>query len=204
MSDADHWDEVYRSKEVTAVSWYQPSPEPSLQLLERFGAGPESSFIDVGGGASTLVDVLIERGWPDLTILDIAAPALEASQTRLGEASDAVTWKVADIVTWEPPRRYDIWHDRAVFHFLTKADDRESYRRALIAGTKPDSLVIMATFALNGPERCSGLIVQRYSSDTLLHELGSSFDLLTAQVENHTTPGGSEQVFNWCVLKRNA
>lgn len=202
MSDADHWESVYRSKEATAVSWYQPSPHPSLQLLERFGGSPANSLIDVGGGASTLVDSLRERGWPDLTVLDISASALAVAQRRLGGAADAVTWEVADIVTWEPPRPYDVWHDRAVFHFLTSAEERESYRRAVIAGTRPESLVIMATFALDGPERCSGLVVQRYSPDTLRRELGSYFELLAAQVENHTTPGGNEQTFNWCVFKR--
>ena len=201
MHSAEHWDDVYRRKSSTSVSWYQASPEPSLQMLDLVRVAP-CSLIDVGGGASTLVDALSERGWFDLTILDIAAPALEIAQHRLGRAAQAVDWKVADITCWRPQRTYDVWHDRAVFHFLTSAEARESYKQALASGTAIGSHVIIATFALDGPEKCSELVVQRYSSDTLAEELGPGFQLLEAEIENHSTPGGSSQIFNWCLFQR--
>ncbi len=202
MRAEEHWDEVYRTKQPTAVSWYQPSPEPSLRVLDRFTAGNGRSLIDVGGGASNLVDAILERGWSDVTVLDIAAAALQVARKRLRDGAQRVQWEVADITSWVPPRTYDVWHDRAVFHFLTSPEGREGYKRALAAGTRPGSIVIMATFALGGPEKCSGLVVQRYSSPTLSRELGSSFELLDTWRENHATPNGSEQEFNWCVFKR--
>lgn len=201
MPSAEHWDEVYRRKSSMSVSWYQASPEPSLQMLDQVTVGP-CSIIDVGGGASTLVDALLRRGWVDITILDIAAPALEVAQHRLGRAAQGVDWEVADITCWLPQRKYDVWHDRAVFHFLTSAEARGSYKRALSAGTAVGSHVIIATFALDGPEKCCGLVVQRYSSETLTEELGPGFQLIQAEVENHWTPGGKMQTFNWCLFRR--
>lgn len=202
MDSADHWDEVYGNKSPSTLSWYQASPELSLKLLDRVFVTDQRSLIDVGGGASTLVDALLERGWIDLTILDIAAPALEVAQHRLGKSAQSVDWTVADITSWQPLRTYDVWHDRAVFHFLTSAHTREGYKRALMAATVAGSLVIIATFALQGPEKCSGLVVQRYSSDTLAEELGPRFQLLSAEIETHSTPGGSKQAFNWCLFQR--
>ena len=202
MNSAGHWDEVYRTKSSSTLSWYQASPEPSLKVLDRVTTGGHRSLIDVGGGASTLIDALLERGWVDLTILDIAAPALEVAQQRLGRAAQNVDWKVADITSWQPLRTYNVWHDRAVFHFLTSAEAREGYKKALMAGTVTGSIVIIATFALEGPEKCSGLVVRRYNADTLAEELGPGFQLLSAEIETHSTPGGSEQVFNWCLFKR--
>jgi 2-polyprenyl-3-methyl-5-hydroxy-6-metoxy-1,4-benzoquinol methylase len=204
MRAEEHWDEVYRTKQSTDVSWYQPSPEPSIRALDRFGVGRTASFIDVGGGASSLVDALLERGWSSVTVLDIAAPALQVARERLGDLAQRVSWEVADITDWVPPRTYDTWHDRAAFHFLTSPEARHGYKRALEEGTRPGSVIIMATFALEGPEKCSGLVVQRYSPETLSQELGSSFEMLDSWQENHTTPNGSEQAFNWCVFKRNA
>lgn len=202
MQEESHWSAVYRTKPSDSVSWYQPSPEPSLRALERFGVSKSASLIDVGGGASNLVDALIERGWSDLTVLDIAAPALEVAKARLGEAAARVQWQVADITSWVPGRGYDVWHDRAVFHFLTGADQREAYRRALLAGASPGGLVIMATFAPDGPERCSGLPVQRYNPANLSQDLGAAFRLIEAWRETHVTPGGGSQAFNWCVFRR--
>lgn len=198
----DHWTRAYREKSPSEVSWYQAEPEPSLRALDRCGAGPLSSLIDVGGGESTLVDVLLERGWRDLTVLDIAAPALDLDKKRLGAAAHKVHWVVADITEWRPSRQYDVWHDRAVFHFLTDADDRAAYRRALEAGVAPGGLVIMATFALDGPEKCSGLPVQRYDSTSLATELGALFGLIECWREEHITPWGSSQSFSWCAFRR--
>ena len=159
-------------------------------------------MIDVGGGASNLVDALVKRGWGDVTVLDIAAPALEAAKERLGLSARKVHWEVADIIDWQPSRQYDVWHDRAVFHFLTEPEQREAYRRALLAGVAPGGLVIMATFALDGPERCSGLPVQRYDPASLAKELGNAFRLVEEWREEHVTPWGSTQSFNWCAFRR--
>jgi SAM-dependent methyltransferase len=202
MQTDRHWSEVYRTKAPDSVSWYQPSPEPSLRALDRSGVAASASLIDVGGGASGLVDALIERRWSDLTVLDIAAPALDVAKARLGKRAERVQWAVGDITQWQPGRTYDVWHDRAVFHFLTDADRREAYRRALEAGLAPQGLLIMATFAPDGPERCSGLPVQRYDASALSEELGPGFRLLDSWREEHITPGGSSQAFSWCVFRR--
>ena len=199
----DHWAKVYREKEPSAVSWYQPEPAPSLRALDRLGADSSSPFIDIGGGASNLVDALLMRGWQDVTVVDIAAPALEAAKLRLGEEAEKVHWEVADITDWQPSRRYGVWHDRAVFHFLTKPEQRAAYRQALLSGTEPSGLIIMATFALDGPEKCSGLPVQRYDPSTLAAELGSEFQLLEAWHEEHVTPWDAAQSFNWCAFRRS-
>ena len=201
MAD-QHWDEVYRTKASDSVSWYQPAPEPSLQALDRFQVPNTASLIDIGGGASTLVDCLIGRGWTDLSVLDIAAPALDVAKARLGRPAERVHWEVADITGWVPRRTYHIWHDRAVFHFLTSAGQRAAYRRALDAGVAEAGLVVVATFALDGPDRCSGLPVQRYDAPGLLAEMGPGYRLLENWREEHTTPGGGKQAFNWCVLRR--
>jgi 2-polyprenyl-3-methyl-5-hydroxy-6-metoxy-1,4-benzoquinol methylase len=197
----DHWRKVYTDKQPEDVSWYQPTPEQSLQALDRFGATPSQSLIDIGGGASTLVDALLARGWDDLTVLDIAAPALAAAQLRLGEAGATVTWEVADITDWQPARAYDIWHDRAVFHFLTEPQQRAAYLRALGAGLAKGGLAIFATFALDGPEKCSGLTVERYDADKLAATLGPQFTLEASWRDEHLTPWGSAQAFTWCVFR---
>jgi SAM-dependent methyltransferase len=197
----EHWTRVYDEKAPSAVSWYQAEPEASLRALERLGVQPSSSLIDVGGGASNLVDGLLSRGWTDLTVLDIAPSALDAARARLGPRAADVHWQVADITEWRPTRRYDVWHDRAVFHFLTRPEQREAYRRALSEGLSSGGLLIMATFALDGPERCSGLPVERYDADKLAGELGPSLELLESWREVHTTPWGSAQAFTWCVFR---
>lgn len=200
----DHWTTVYDERSPTDVSWYQPEPEPSLRALDRLGGGPSSSFMAIGGGASNLVDALLHRGWRDLTVLDIAASAMEASKGRLGEDAAKVHWEVGDITDWQPSRRYDVWHDRAVFHFLTEPEQREAYRRALSTGVSAGGLVIVATFAPDGPERCSGLPVRRYDAEMLAGELGPSLKLLDSWREDHTTPWGAKQSFNWCAFRREA
>jgi len=198
----DHWTTVYETKATDSVSWYQAKPEPSLRALEQFGVPPSAALIDVGGGASNLVDALIERGWTNLTVLDIAAPALESVKARLGPAARNVRWEVADITEWRPTRTYDVWHDRAVFHFLTEPEERLAYRRALEEALADNGLAIIATFALDGPERCSGLPVQRYDATGLARELGPKAQLIDSWREQHTTPGGGTQAFTWCAFRR--
>jgi 2-polyprenyl-3-methyl-5-hydroxy-6-metoxy-1,4-benzoquinol methylase len=200
----EHWSRVYSDKAPTTVSWYQPSPEPSLSAIRRLGVEPASSFIDVGGGASNLVDALLGQGWRDLTVLDIAESAINASKSRLGASAERVEWEVADITEWQPRRKFDVWHDRAVFHFLTEPKDRAAYRKALREGLAENGLVIMATFALDGPEKCSGLPVQRYDSASLAKELGGQLRLIESWHEEHITPWGSKQSFNWCAFRQSA
>jgi SAM-dependent methyltransferase len=195
-----HWHDVYTDKQPEDVSWYQATPAPSLAALDRFAVRASQSLIDIGGGASNLVDALLARGWEDVTVLDIAAPALAAAQARLGERAADVTWQVADITAWLPARRYDIWHDRAVFHFLTAPGQRDAYVRALGAGLAEGGLAIIATFALDGPEKCSGLPVERYDAQKLAQTLGPKFHLEASWREEHKTPWGAAQVFTWCVF----
>lgn len=199
--DDQHWAQVYEEKAPDAVSWYQASPAPSLHALERLGTKASSSIIDVGGGASNLVDALLQLGWSDITVLDIAAPALEAVKSRLGSAANKVHWIVADITNWLPTRKYDVWHDRAVFHFLTEPEQRDAYRRALLDGLSEGGLAIIATFALDGPDKCSGLPVMRYDAESLARELGSSLRLVAGWKEEHQTPWGTKQAFNWCAFR---
>jgi Methyltransferase domain. len=196
-----HWTHVYEEKAASSVSWYQPMPEPSLRALEKFGASLSSSIIDVGGGASNFVDALLEQGWRDITVLDIAAPALDAAKARIGPLADKVHWEVADITEWSPPRKFDVWHDRAVFHFLTEPKQRAAYRQALSQGLAAGGLAIVATFALDGPERCSGLPVERYDPARLADALGTSLQLIEAWREEPVTPWGAKQSFNWCAFR---
>ena len=202
MDPRDHWQAVYQRKRPEEVSWYQATPAPSLAALDRLGATQAMSLVDIGGGASMLVDALLERGWRDLTVLDIAEPALAASRARLGEMGAEVRWQVADIRDWRPGRRFDVWHDRAVFHFLTDEPDRDGYKRALAEGTSTGSLVLIATFAPDGPAQCSGLPVRRYDAAAMAAELGAGFTLLADWPETHLTPWGDRQSFQWCAFAR--
>lgn len=195
----EHWDNVYTTKAETAVSWYQPHSEKSLQLIRAAGVAPA---IDIGGGASTLVDDLLGKGYSDISVLDISDAALSRSKSRLGEKASGVTWIVADVAGWKPPRTWKVWHDRAVFHFLTETGQQDAYIAALVAGTEAGSTGIMATFALDGPEKCSGLVVQRYSPSLLAARLGPPFKLIDQAAETHTTPWGSEQRFAYSVFSR--
>lgn len=197
-----HWEDVYVAKAETAVSWYQPHSERSLALIAAAAPTLGASIVDIGGGASTLVDDLIARGYRDLTVLDVADAALAKTRARLGDNAGKVTWVVADITQWKPPRAFDLWHDRAVFHFLTEPAQQEAYLAALNAGTHEGSTVVMATFALDGPEKCSGLPVQRYSPATLARRLGAAFELVDEAAEIHKTPWESEQRFSYAVFRR--
>ena len=202
MGNQDYWDNVYQTKASDSVSWFQRTPDTSLQIINRFQFPETTSLIDVGGGASTLVDNLAKRDWNDLTVLDVATSALDVAKVRMGPLAAHIDWKVADITDWKPDRTYQVWHDRAVFHFLTTVEQRSAYRRALEAGVALGGTVIIATFAIDGPERCSGLLVQRYDPAALAKELAHEFKLLEHWQEKHITPAGGVQAFNWCVFKR--
>jgi ubiquinone/menaquinone biosynthesis C-methylase UbiE len=203
MYPKDHWEKVYSSKASDAVSWFQPHADLSLDLIKTTGAGLDAGIIDVGGGASTLVDDLVAAGYRDLTVLDLSAAALNAARRRLGDQENMVRWIEADITQVDlPHKRYDIWHDRAVFHFLTTQQQRDAYVRNVFHAVKPGGHVIVATFAEDGPEQCSGLPVMRYRADDLHDEFGEAFTLLKHQKEAHQTPFGTVQQFVYCYCRR--
>jgi hypothetical protein len=196
----EHWAGVYSAKAADSVSWYQAEPALSLELIERAAAAP-ARVIDVGGGTSFLVDRLLEKGYRP-AVLDIAAEPLEVVKARLGSAAKDVDWFVADVTTFNPSTTWDVWHDRAVFHFLTDGQDRSRYRQSLLRATEPGSGVIVATFGPDGPDRCSGLPTVRYAPEDLLREFGAGFELVEAATEEHQTPGGNTQAFSYCRFRR--
>lgn len=199
-----HWQNVYTTKAEAGVSWFQETPEPSLQLMAEVEATPASAIIDIGGGASRLVDRLIDRGFEDLTVLDLSGAALEAAKARLGGRAASVQWIVADVTVWEPSKAYDIWHDRAAFHFLSGHDDRVAYVARLTRALKTGGYAIIATFAPDGPEQCSGLPVVRYDADGLAQVLGPAFELVHTRRHAHATPWGSVQSFQFSVFRRRS
>ncbi|MDQ1315210.1 MAG: SAM-dependent methyltransferase [Pseudomonadota bacterium] len=198
-----HWETVYGSKAVDQVSWFQPHAASSLRLIEEC-AGKDAHIIDVGGGASVLVDDLLDAGYRNLTVLDLAESALAASRARLGERARSVQWIAADIIHAElPAARYDVWHDRAVFHFLTDPADRARYVEQMLKSVKPGGRVIVAAFGPGGPLQCSGLDVARYAPDALHAEFGGDFRLLGHETEIHRTPAGKEQEFVYSYYVRS-
>jgi len=192
-----HWQQVYETKATDAVSWYQPVPQPSADLLQLAGAAPESGIIDIGGGASTLVDWLLDNGFRDVTVLDLSDAALAAARARLGDAASGVSWIAADVTRWRPARLYDVWHDRAAFHFLTDPVDRAAYLDRLRIALRAGGHAIIGTFAPDGPEKCSGLPVERYDAKRLAATLGGGFRLVDSCRHDHVTPWGSVQRFHF-------
>jgi SAM-dependent methyltransferase len=196
MTRQRHWEDVYRAKSEREVSWYQPHLDRSLRLIQDCGVGTEARVIDVGGGASTFVDDLLAAGFQDVTVLDVSESAIKGVCSRLGGRASSVKWIVGDVLTADlPTAHYDVWHDRAVFHFLTSEDDRAAYVRRLNESLRPQGHVVMATFGPDGPTQCSGLDVVRYSAQSLGTELGSEFELVAGESELHRTPWGAEQSF---------
>lgn len=199
MTQKSHWDDVYNSKSAEEVSWFQKHPAISLQLIEQSDISFSDAVIDVGGGASTLVDDLLSRGYANLTVLDISGKALEAARLRLGSNAGKIEWIIGDITDITlPENNYSLWHDRAVFHFLLSPEDRNSYIECLTNSVIPGGNVIIATFAEDGPGKCSGLPVRRYSLLELQKELGPNFHLQQHIRESHRTPTGAIQHFNYC------
>lgn len=197
---AEHWNKAYAEKGERGVSWFQDSPDLSLELIRACETDSPLSVLDIGGGASHLVDAGLREGWR-MTVLDLSANALAAARERLGARAGEVEWIVADVTTWRPQRTYDVWHDRAAFHFLTEATDRAAYVQRLESALKPGGHAIIATFAPDGPERCSGLPVQRYDAEELAETLGGDFRLVAARRHVHTTPWGSQQSFQFSSLR---
>ena len=192
-----HWETVYSNKSPLEVSWYQLEPQLSLRLIENAGLSPDDAIIDVGGGASALVDHLQAAGYGRLAVLDISARALTYARDRLGDKAAGIEWYEADVTEFNPPHRFSLWHDRAVFHFLTESSDRRDYVATLDRSLQAGGHLIIAAFAIGGPERCSGLDIVQYDAGKLSAELGPAFKLVEQSAELHQTPGGKSQQFSY-------
>ncbi|HEY6194087.1 MAG TPA: class I SAM-dependent methyltransferase [Candidatus Eisenbacteria bacterium] len=202
MGTPEHWDAIYGKRPATEVSWYRPHLERSLRFVEQARLRADAAILDVGGGASTLVDDLLDRGFTNLTVLDLSAAAIARSQARLGPRAGAVTWIVGDVTQVElPAHQYDFWHDRAVFHFLDEASSRDRYVQAVRSALKPGGHIVVATFGPSGPERCSGLPVVRYTPEGIHEQFGGQFRKVGNDSETHQTPWGSEQEFVYCYCR---
>lgn len=203
MLSKEHWEQVYSTRAENSVSWFQEHARQSVELIGSTRVPKSAKIIDVGGGASTLVDDLIAEGYQHITVLDLSEAALGASRTRLAERASGASWLAGDITKIDLPlHEFDVWHDRAVFHFLTTREEREAYVHAVLRAVKPGGHVIVATFAEDGPEKCSGLPVMRYSADGLHAEFGSPFTLLQQEHEEHHTPFGTVQKFIYCLCRK--
>jgi len=200
---AEHWDDVYSSKGTDEVSWFQSEPERSLRHITAV-ADVERSVVDVGAGASVLVDRLLDVGFHDLTVVDISAQALATVRDRLGDRADVVTFTCSNVLAWQPGRTFDVWHDRAVFHFLTRPDDRASYVALATSAVDPGGHLVLSAFALDGPTHCSGLEVARHDASSLAEEFAAGFTLLHSDREEHRTPWQAIQPFTWVVLRRHS
>lgn len=201
----EHWDGVYGARSEDELTWFEATPSISLELVGlylRLG----DALIDIGAGASRLVDALLDKGFSPLTVLDLSGSALEVSRQRLGDRGDGVNWIEADVTTWRPDRDYVIWHDRAVFHFLTDAEARAAYAQAMSQALRPDGVAIIATFADDGPDKCSGLPVVRYAPEELEQELTrlvpGQFEMISSRRYMHITPKGNRQSFQYSVFRK--
>lgn len=197
-----HWDGVYGATTENQLSWHKDDPQVSLDFVRIAGATEQSSVIDIGGGTSRFVGSLLAMGLRDVTILELSRVALDASRDRLGAKGDTVTWIAADITRRAPDRTYDLWHDRAVFHFLVDPAERAAYLRSLVQGVRVGGHAIIATFAPDGPEKCSGLPVARYSPQDIAALVSENFDMVTHRHHLHQTPSGKGQSFQFSLLRR--
>ncbi len=203
MSRDDHWDRIYTTYPLEELSWFQSHPELSIELIERASADLGAAIIDIGGGDSFLVDGLLDLGYEDLTVLDVSPAALDRAQRRLGERAASVDWIACDVTLYEPERAFDVWHDRALFHFLTAAEDRRRYAGAMDRALGRGGQAVVSTFSLDGPPKCSGLEVRRYSAETLAAEL-APLELVESLKQAHETPAGKRQSFVYGRFARGA
>jgi trans-aconitate methyltransferase len=200
---AAHWDAAYAQGDET-LSWFEEHPGMSLRMLDSAGVLAADAVIDVGGGASPLTRALLDRGFRDLTVLDISAAGIRHARDRLGPRADQVHWLTADVLSWHPRRRYQAWHDRAVFHFLTIEEHRQQYLHALDTATAPGAIAVFGCFAPDGPQQCSGLPVARYSAAQLARQIGAEWLLISQDREEHITPAGTIQPLTWLALRRQS
>lgn len=198
----EHWQRRYTENAEDSLSWFEREPAVSLDLINQLEFGPETSIIDIGGGASRLADALLRSGWKDVSVLDISAAALEIAKTRLGMDARAATWIVADVTSWKIERTFDLWHDRAAFHFLTDPPDRAAYVATMMTALRAGGHVIIATFAPDGPDKCSGLPIIRYDALALAETVGPGFSPVASYPHEHRTPGGKLQAFMFHVLRK--
>lgn len=197
-----HWENVYRTKDTTKVNWYQDVPETSLRLIENLNLSSSAKIIEVGCGNSNLTEILSEKGYSEITLVDISEVALEKAKERLGEKAKQITWLAADVANFKPPAKYDVWHDRAVFHFLNDKTDIQNYVITAYNYILPGGHLIISTFSNNGPDECSGLHVQQYSEEELNEAFSTRFKKVECFTENHKTPSGGSQNFLFCVFQR--
>jgi trans-aconitate methyltransferase len=200
---AAHWDAAYAQGDSTR-SWFEEHPDTSLRMLDSAGLTAADAVIDVGGGASPLTEALLDRGFSDLTVLDISAAGMQHAREHLGPRADRVHWLTADVLSWHPRRRYQAWHDRAVYHFLTTEEQRQQYLHTLDTATAPDAVAVFGCFAPDGPQHCSGLPVARYSPAQLARQLGAKWLLISQDREEHITPAGTIQPLTWIALLRQS
>lgn len=197
-----HWNKVYTTKAEDEVSWFQENPATSLEFIHTSGVGKDAAIIDVGGGESRLVDALLNEGHSDISVLDVSEQAIAKTKARLGQRASLVTWIIADVTAWEPDRAYDLWHDRAAFHFLTEPTERQAYVERLMKALHPGGHAIISTFALDGPERCSGLPIVRYDAASLGGALGPLFEVVETRNHEHHTPMHLIQRFQFSWFRR--
>lgn len=197
-----HWENIYTTKELKEVSWFEPVPETSLEFLKKANLPKTAKIIDVGGGDSLLVDHLLDAGYMDITILDISENALERAKTRLGEKAEKVKWVVSDASTFSPAETYDFWHDRAVFHFLTEEKDITNYMKVLSQGVRVGGMLVMGTFSESGPTKCSGIPIKQYSETSMTDRLKAAFEKIRCLTVDHKTPFDTIQNFIFCSFSR--
>ena len=197
-----HWENVYSTKAENEVSWFEETPAASLELIQATGVRKDAAIVDIGGGASRLVDALLHEGYSAVTVLDISEQALATAKARLGKSSAAVQWIAADVTAWTPPTTFEVWHDRAAFHFLTEPEDRSAYVARIMKALSVNGCLIIGAFALDGPERCSGLPVQRHDAASLAEILGQSFEFVETRPHEHLTPAGRVQRFQFSRFRR--
>ena len=198
-----HWENIYQTKSLDEVSWYQPKPETSLSFFKKYNISKNANIIDVGGGDSFLVDHLLALGYQNITVLDISEAAIERAKKRLAEKANLVEWIVSDITHFTPTKNYDVWHDRAAFHFLTDDNDKECYTEIITKNIAAKGILILGTFSKNGPKKCSGIEIQKYSEEKLSEQFEDGFEKVECFTINHQTPFNTLQNFIFCVFKKN-